>query len=490
MREANASPRCHNPWQMMVIDVKGNAKPCCFWIAFGHGGNPMCGNVNDTPLLDIWNGEVYQNLRKNMAEGNLEAAGCAHCMALKRGHGMELCYDPAAEREAPPYSEYAKNLKLLKEEVRKGATILQSKPNVISLNASHQCNLRCIHCWQALCRDAKIENGRVFEEVLELIPVLDRIVAGGGEPFAIPFWKRFVTSGDISRNAYLGFSTSTNATLINEEILKGLRRFKRLQIVVSFDGADKRTLETVRVNANFEAFVRNVDRLQALIDGKPQSWVHFTGSIMKANIHNLPEMIRFAGLRRISLGLFPVIDRPLEQVLNCFNNPAEQMKGWKEAIEESYAMLDKYVGVWARKTKHTAYKIWRNHIASVDNSIPWHILEREHFPVKGELPASMVRLHVKRYGKCLLTFCSPNGSAHPTCEYYSPLNENGYEVHLPTGKYAVELVPAINRPRSAPFMHLEVDSQGTARLSNVQQNWQASNIVASVLSRIRGRRTA
>jgi hypothetical protein len=84
-------------------------------------------------LLEIWNGKVYQKLRRNMAKGNLEAAGCSKCFALRQKIPMGMMYDPDADLESPPQSEYAKHLQFLREEIVDGRAVLESNPTVISL---------------------------------------------------------------------------------------------------------------------------------------------------------------------------------------------------------------------------------------------------------------------------------------------------------------------------------------------------------------------
>ena len=95
MSDRTWAPRCHIPWQQMVIDASGTVNPCCYCSAYGNL-NPACGDLNETPLLEIWNGPVFQNLRRNMARGDLAAAGCANCLALRQGNVMGLQFDPDA----------------------------------------------------------------------------------------------------------------------------------------------------------------------------------------------------------------------------------------------------------------------------------------------------------------------------------------------------------------------------------------------------------
>ena len=77
------TPRCHIPWQQMVIDSTGNAAPCCYWGAY-ENLNPPIGNINENTIEEIWNNDRFQELREGMASGNLVKAGCAKCYALQQ----------------------------------------------------------------------------------------------------------------------------------------------------------------------------------------------------------------------------------------------------------------------------------------------------------------------------------------------------------------------------------------------------------------------
>jgi hypothetical protein len=66
-----------------------------------------CGDINKAPLTEIWNSDEFQRLRANMAKGDLEAAGCANCLALKQGQELGLQVDPDADKKNPPTSAYA-----------------------------------------------------------------------------------------------------------------------------------------------------------------------------------------------------------------------------------------------------------------------------------------------------------------------------------------------------------------------------------------------
>ncbi len=65
--------KCHDPWEMAYIRWNGNVIPCC-------GMERVMGNVNNKGFDDVWFGEEYMELRKEVASSNppKECAECLH----------------------------------------------------------------------------------------------------------------------------------------------------------------------------------------------------------------------------------------------------------------------------------------------------------------------------------------------------------------------------------------------------------------------------
>ena len=461
MPSADQVVRCHLPWQSMVIAANGRVLPCGYWGSYGNVCKEPLGNINRTSLLGVWNGERYQRLRRNMAAGDLEAAGCSNCLALRQGFAMGLTYDVRADEEDPPCSPYAKHVQLLRREIREHRTTLESVPTCLSVTPSHHCNLRCTHCYQDGSRNLQLSRWDILEEVLELLPKLVRITAGGGEPFLIPFWQQFVLEGDISANPYLEFTVTTNATAITDEILRGLGRFSRLGLSVSFDGATKEVYESIRKNANYERVVAGIDALRELVRRKPGSALGLCFSAMKANLTDMPELIRFAHAREVCFSVLPVMEMPLDQTLNCLNDPAREMQGWREAIGESYRVFDELYGDRLSTLADGVSDVLRNQVVTVEKAIPWHILTAPHFVVNGRVPRYLSWAYSQTHGRNLfVAFWTLRGDGAPVCEHYAPLENGQYDVRLPAGEYALEIHSRHDIPQFTPCLYLVVTSAG------------------------------
>ena len=470
-------PRCHIPWQQMVVDSDGTVNPCCYWSAYGNL-NPACGNLNDAPLLEIWNSAVYQNLRRNMARGDLAAAGCANCLTLRQGNVMGLQYDPEADREDPPASPYAKNLQRLRSEIAGGAAVLKARPTIVSLTVSYACNFRCIHCYQDAARGLRIRRESAVDEVLDLVPILDQIIPGGGEPLLDRGWRRLITTTDVSSNPYLQLATTTNASLVSDEILAGLERFKRVAINVSLDGGSKEVFERIRRNGKWEQVVGNIDRLLRMVRRKgPPSFVSATMSVMKANVLDIPNLVEFALRRGITFGLSPVVSMPVDQSLTCFNDPAAETAGWRGAIGEAQARFERLsLEIQGRMpAPHTHFDV-------LNETIPWAILDRPHFSVEGFVPERLARNCRRQFGEeVLVGFFPAAGRQLDECRYYAPLEDRRYRAALPEGEYALGFFPRNRYASPLPSYRIRVVREnGETRLETVRLPLPGASAVKAV----------
>ena len=70
---------CPSPFYILVIRADGSVVPCC--VAWSK--ELIMGNVNSNTLLEIWNGEKFEALRKAHLHGNRQSvSGCKDCTML------------------------------------------------------------------------------------------------------------------------------------------------------------------------------------------------------------------------------------------------------------------------------------------------------------------------------------------------------------------------------------------------------------------------
>jgi len=438
-------PRCHLPWQEMIIQADGTVEPCCYWTAHGND-NPPLGNVNDNTIEEIWNGENYRRLRRNMADGKLKAAGCANCFALKQGQTMGLEYD--ADADTPPHagSAYAENIQILKKEIAAGADTLLAKPTIISATASHKCNLACTHCYQNASRTRQWARKDVFSEIESLAPTLVRLIAGGGEPLLLQRWRKFIAQFDIEKAPLLNFAMTTNATVLKPEVLEGLKKFKSLHIIVSMDGASPEVYDKIRVNGDFKEVEQNIRTLKALVESRPKTSVSTFGlcmSVMKSNITHLPDFVRWAAKEGVTFSVHPVLSLPLTESLAAVNDHRE-ISGWRKALDEARYLIstvesDCLPQLWrdTQKVRGQASRAAWPYLDALEAFVPWHVGGVHHRDVSWRLPDAAMDEARSRIpeGQRIAVFLPSERDSLAAKTYYSRCDDGVFNVQLPFGLY-------------------------------------------------------
>jgi radical SAM protein with 4Fe4S-binding SPASM domain len=458
-------PRCHMPWQQMVIDTTGAVAPCCYWGAYENDNGPV-GNIRHQSIDEIWNGEPFQKLRAAMAAGDLKAAGCERCFAVQQKLELGFDYDPDSDDDH--VTPYADNIRTLKAEIANGATVLQARPTIVSYTPSHRCNIRCTHCYQESTRTSEIDRAEADREVEGLAPYLVKLIAGGGEPFLLPIWRRFLTGFDISINPYLDFATSTNATILTDQIRKGLSRFKKLTINISLDGTGA-AYERVRVGATFDQVVENIRKIKTLIRQarSRKSYMGVSMCVMRSNILDLPNFIRFATREELSFGTSPVISMPPDESLRCFNDAPGELAAWRGALMEAELALEEYFPAFAKlggkkEIGEALKETRRQHIRMIGDLIPFELADVPHRRVTIHLADDLLEeASQKHHGAPLMAYIFRFGEGYPA-PFWGNVVDNRVEVSLPAGKYTISFSTKWETAYNSQQLVFEVDDQSVA----------------------------
>jgi MoaA/NifB/PqqE/SkfB family radical SAM enzyme len=119
---------CKNPWTTLYIWGNGNVTHCCY------SNIGSLGNINETPLLDIWRGPKLNSVRENMAQGNYLQAGCEY---FCRSYRWNKFYGSETEAAIP------EGLGRMEELPSAWA---EDGPGILGFGIDWDCNLRCRHC--------------------------------------------------------------------------------------------------------------------------------------------------------------------------------------------------------------------------------------------------------------------------------------------------------------------------------------------------------
>jgi radical SAM protein with 4Fe4S-binding SPASM domain len=72
--------RCRHPWEVAVLDLDGNLRPCMNW-----AGESSMGNCLQQSYAQIWAGDAYCQLRDELTGRAPLRHTCRHCHALSSG---------------------------------------------------------------------------------------------------------------------------------------------------------------------------------------------------------------------------------------------------------------------------------------------------------------------------------------------------------------------------------------------------------------------
>ncbi len=479
-------PRCSAPWQSLMIEGNGVVQPCAYR---GNYGNPVMhpplGNVNKQTIAEIWNGEEMQKLRGWMAAGDLDAAGCGKCLAVAQNQPLQLSYDLDVDVPDSLPGVYKENLNLKREEMARGATVIESKPLVLYITPTHRCNLRCTHCYETPTRGETIRRIGFQEEVEELLPTLSELVPGGGEPMVLSFWRKIFRVSNEMVNPYLKLAFTTGGFHVEQEALDAMSRFADSQVMVSFDAPNKTTFDSIRVNADFDQVVENIQRFQKMTGRRREGATVMHISVMKQNIRLLPELLRLAATLEIPFNFQPVVAYPVDHSLRCFEYGPLETIGWQDVLDRAPAIItDFLMPVLRMSAKRRGRTIADNvekslldHISALGQLVPWDMLKQDHYQVDGSIPEHQMGYMqlLKRYAlkdqnkgqQMLVAFFPITDNPYPECHHFAKLRADGsFRAVLPAGKYSVVILRRENAPANYNGFEFEVEADPKARIVN------------------------
>ena len=236
---------------------------------------------------------------------------------------------------------------------------MRQTPYICTLDLTHKCNLKCIHCNRNAGRTFKRELPvdtwlKVMDELLELFPSSSPrvFVFGGGEPFLVKkklfkilkYVREYIPPElpleptDVAVKEFLKLKSkiviSTNATLITDDVIDELKRIKPDIICVSLDATSEKIHKLIR-GISLESVLRGIKKLSKYFLIR----VGFVVSTL--NIYEAPSLINFVHRMNIKfirfIPLYPI--GRATTLLNYIPSPTQYYK-LLAMIEESINNLE------------------------------------------------------------------------------------------------------------------------------------------------------
>lgn len=188
-----------------------------------------------------------------------------------------------------------------------GAQVRPDIPQKLYLDITEDCNMYCI-----MCREKLETRGQVMDMVLYK-RIVDETCKGvtsyslynWGESLLVKdFRERLIYLANRKRSSAV-IDLSTNGTLLTKDMGRFLLDHD-VEVIVSFDGADKATFEKIRRGGNFSRICANLEQISSLASNmNPYRAPGIYISIQKDNWKQLVDIVKLAhelGAKKIGMG--------------------------------------------------------------------------------------------------------------------------------------------------------------------------------------------
>ncbi len=185
------------------------------------------------------------------------------------------------------------NLFLNEQEIAQEKTILKSNPRIMLVMLTNKCNLRCPMC-ATIHQKNQWEISNEFKQyILNNLSNLELITWQGGEVFLYKGFKDLFLKA--KENKYLKQIIITNGLLINEQWANLITQVNHLDLTVSIDSIEKYVYEKLRVGANFEQLLENLECIKKYrVKNNSNITITMRTTISDENIYTLDKIVDFA----------------------------------------------------------------------------------------------------------------------------------------------------------------------------------------------------
>lgn len=309
-----SAPLCMAPWTSINFTLDGTATICCY-------NQKTSVSIVGKTIDEIWHSREFNALREQVKNENLEHdCGTCHQMLQSnnffgvKAHSYDAYYDDDMEQVM--------------------------KPRVMEFCLENTCNLACTMCNSYLSSTIRKNKGlpplkRLYgkefvEQLKPYIPHLKEAIFAGGEPFFIPVYYD-IWESMIELNPDMVISVVTNGTVLSKKVKDILER-GRFKINLSMEAVNKEIYESIRVNANLDEVLSNLDWF-CQYGERVELPINIPVCPLTTNWEYMPEMVRFANKQNVSLN-FVYVERPFALALS--NAPSELLIQILERYESEH----------------------------------------------------------------------------------------------------------------------------------------------------------
>jgi len=279
---------CNAPHTSIFFNVLGMASPYCRTIGKIDAQYP------NLSIKEIWNGEGFNKLRKQIADNNLSdiCSFCHHSLVSKNFRSML----------ASKFDDFSINK--------------AKYPSTMEFELSNTCNLSCIMCNGILSSSYRAKNldlapikmrydQNFVEQLKEFIPHLEQAEFVGGEPLLINIYYEIWELISIL-NPKCKIKITTNGNIINTRFRQLMNKLQNISFSVSIDSLSPDVYSNIRVGGNLETVLNNINEFHSYCK-KNNTTLELLVCPLQTNWHELPQLLEFANKLEVYISFLNVI---------------------------------------------------------------------------------------------------------------------------------------------------------------------------------------
>ena len=189
------------------------------------------------------------------------------------------------------------NLALNEFDAMRQSTVVHSMSQIVDVVVTKRCNLRCVFCKNYETKGTEQVSLENFEKVANLLfPTARQLsICSGGEPY---LHKQLVDMLKIARRFKIFTWVLSNGMMLKDTVIRTIVKEELItKHGFSVDGIKPSTVESIRINAKLEVILENIKMLIRIRknEGKTNPKIAILYALMKSNIDELPDSVRYWG---------------------------------------------------------------------------------------------------------------------------------------------------------------------------------------------------
>lgn len=269
---------CTSPFNSLFIQVDGMASSCC-------ASSYNWGNIKRQSIDDIINGDIAQDVRKDILAGN-KTRYCDTCVRQEGFSGTS---------ERTHFSEFLVD------------TDKEFELKSLDLRWSNICNFSCMYCTEDFSSSwakkkglpSKVENLKYQDNILKYIEnnknKVGKILLAGGEPLLQMQNEKLLDI--VSPHTRLTIITNMGIDLKKSLMFKKISKLKNVLWSISIENY-KDEFEYVRQGGSWQRLLDNINYIREVA---PHQEINFLSVFSIFTIENLVDFIKFAESQNVNI---------------------------------------------------------------------------------------------------------------------------------------------------------------------------------------------